>query len=220
MSESDAMTEKPIIFSAPMVRAILAGRKTMTRRLLRWPAWCGFEEPAQAKPDGSGLYCGDSKGSFLGFLSPRYEAGWHLWVKETHGFLTGNGIRVVYRADADPPLRSDGSPVEGMRWKPSIFTKREHSRLTLEVTAVRVERLQDITEADARDEGVDELDGEIDEVALCAMAKRMGSCATDGKVWFAVLWDAINADRAAWDSNPWVAVVSFKRLDGADPAHL
>jgi hypothetical protein len=186
------VTDKPILFSAPMVRAILAGRKTQTRRIQNG--------------------------------RNRFAAGDRLWVRETHAFIDlATGYEYAGKAP-NSPTGYEAVYAEGVndfieslisRWRPAIFTPRWASRITLEVTAVRVERLQDISESDARYEGVDELDGEIDEVALCAMAKRMGSCATDSKVWFAVLWDSINAKRATWDSNPWVCVVTFKRANVA-----
>jgi hypothetical protein len=120
-----------------------------------------------------------------------------LWLKET--FVSGTfkgGVRewwVRYRAtdEADVP--------EGTKWRPSIFMPRQLSRITLEVTAVRVERLQDITDNDAMAEGISEDD-----------VLRIGALwARDA---FKALWDSINGKRAAWVSNPWVAVVTFRRL--------
>lgn len=102
----------------------------------------------------------------------------------------------------------DGMP----RWRPSIHMPRALSRITLEVTSVRVERLQDITEADAWREGIEELDGAIDDAAIALAAKANGWTVEDARAPFAVLWDGLNGDRAAWASNPWVWVVGFKRV--------
>lgn len=100
------------------------------------------------------------------------------------------------------------------RWRPSIFMPRWASRLTLEVTEVRCERLQAISEKDASAEGIEAIDGMYDEAELCRIAKEMRIPATESLVWFRWLWDSINGDRAAWESNPWVWVVSFAKMKG------
>ncbi len=127
---------------------------------------------------------------------PYGQPGDRLWVRETHALnVPGCDDGVSYRADHNDP-RGDG-PAHPMEWRPSIHMKREHSRINLEVTGVRVERVQDITEADARAEGV------------TADDEPRG-----GAYWvtkFARLWDSINAKRGySWESNPWVWVVEFK----------
>lgn len=182
------MKERPILFSAPMVRAIVAGTKTQTRRIVKpgvledgWPIAYAAERCPYGAP------------------------GDRLWVRETWAKAGEVGDDIEYRADNPDPL--------GARWRPSIHMPRWASRLLLEVTAVRVERLQDISEDDACAEGVQELDGTLDELALYARAKKMGECATDSRVWFAELWDSINGTRAPWASNPFVWVVSFKRTE-------
>ncbi len=201
------MTIKPIIFSAPMVRAILADRKTMTRRLLSYQRdWPGRVESR----DGKLLYYPSAPAFPARRAEPalsapsRYAAGDRLWVKETAYIApAGFGDRDLGNAtDTEGQRRvvgyvasMDGDSERcaqdyGVKKTPSIYMPRWASRLTLEVTAVRVERLQEITESDARAEGVDELDGEIDEVKLCEYAKR-----------------------ADWASNPWVACVTFKRVE-------
>ena len=169
------MTERPILFSAPMVRAILDDEKTQTRRI--------------AKSDQGRV------------LPLRYgEPGCRLWVRETHAVLH-DGI-VVYRADLSPNDLADenkvrrsarSTGVETLPWRPSIFMQRRHSRITLEVTAVRTERLQDISVDDALHEGV------------------RPPCIRDN---FQRLWYSINGDRAgrAWADNPLVWVIRFRRL--------
>lgn len=187
--------ESPIIFSGPMVLAILDGRKTCTRRLVTVP-WKGRRralpyEPYWLDADGR-LVMADASGKEhpAEDVLTRWRPGMRLWVKETWAILKGNGIRTVYRADGEEP-RTGWTPSERaavrFRWRPSVFMPREHSRILLGVTAVRIERLQSITEDDALAEGVESA---VDYVAL---------------------WDEINGDRAPWKSNPWVWAITFKR---------
>lgn len=202
--------ERPILFSAPMVRALLAGTKTQTRRLVRLPS--GFV-PTRVAP---GPFAGhfdfiDDEGMGGMVDEPRWFVGDTLWVRETWsraqfencGELT---TRTVYRADF--PDDYDGFGIR--RWYPSIHMKRADARLLLEVTDVRVERLQDISEADAKAEGVDDGPGRGHHLYPSPRAARSS---LGHRAVFAELWDQINGERAAWASNPWVWVVSFKRVD-------
>jgi hypothetical protein len=135
------MKERPILFSAPMVRAILDGRKTQTRRVIE-PAWWRCLDPEDAEDLEEAIRQGP------------YQTGTRLWVRETWhtsaDVLTASGPKPIihYRADADLPVR----------WCPSIHMPRWASRITLEVVSVRVERLQDISEEDAWAEGFDSID--------------------------------------------------------------
>ena len=168
MSQS-AVKERPIIFSAKMVRAIQAGRKTMTRRVVKPQPSVDESEERQWK-------------------CPYGEPGENLWLRETFQW-DGVGTDVVYRADFDDETAKSIVEGSGDRWRPSIYMPRWASRILLDVTDVRVERLQDISESDAMSEGVASLDE------------------------FKCLWDAINGKRGySWDSNPWVWVVSFRRV--------
>lgn len=199
------------MFSAPMVRAILAGTKTQTRRLVKDAGdhilfWRRGEEDPRRWVACDGLP--------IGYVyCPYGEPGDRLWVRETWYYDGVDTRRVApddrdlrlleYRADHDCRGWEAGCPCNDENgrscWRPSIHMPRWASRLTLEVTAVRVERLQDIREPDACAEG-------------------LGSPITrDCKVpKFARLWDEINGKRARWDSNPWVWVVSFKKLEAAN----
>jgi hypothetical protein len=176
------MRERPILFSAPMVRALLAGTKTQTRRIVK-----------------GGIPFDDD---FEIVASPYGDPGDRLWVRESHwwfkdepdnscGYYPPKLTRedVEYRADGD-----DGRKV----WRPSIHMPRWASRITLEVTGVRVERLQDISEADARAEGVEPN-------AFERTADNYGS------VLYRRLWESINGP-GSWDANPWVWVVEFRRI--------
>jgi hypothetical protein len=174
------MKERPILFSGPMVRAILDGRKTQTRRVVKLRNdSCG--DPIM--PNDPRMPC------------PFGGPGDRLWVKETHGPSAGG---MVYRADGGTACPDGG------KWRPSIFMPRWASRITLEVTGVRVERLQDISQADAMAEGVTQgvyrgLTGSI--VATCEDQVVEG---------YRELWQSINGP-GSWDANPWVWVVEFKR---------
>jgi len=119
---------------------------------------------------------------------PYGQPGHKLWVRETHMDL---GACYLYRAD--PGAETERALVApGQRWKPAIHMPRAASRITLEVTGVRVERVASISESDAIAEGIDVTDGE------------------QPSVTFARLWDSINGQRAPWQSNPWVWVVAFR----------
>ena len=141
------MAEKPILFSAPMVNAIHGGRKTMTRRVASGALWTA--------PDGNLKFI-DKRGIRpLGDACPYGKPGDTLWVRETFAVnCVGGQDFLFYRADSYP----DG---DGAKWKPNIFMPRKYSRIprkysriTLRITDVRVERLQDIGEADAKAEGM------------------------------------------------------------------
>ena len=221
------MKERPIIFSAPMVRAILSGAKTQTRRVVkRYSADCiGWFD------DGDGLwvqrFIDPSSGSpYLKSWRDRCpygQPGDRLWVREAfsgpHCMDASDGCRAV------PPSKwgdcsriwywADGNPTEGdwTRPRPSIHMPRWASRILLEIVAVRVERLQDISEADAQAEGVERVvagvgwrrycDPDSEEVGVppCGDARRS----------FRSLWKFINGDES-WNANPWVWVVEFKRV--------
>jgi hypothetical protein len=200
----------PILFSAPMVRAILAGQKRQTRRLLRFPAWT-LGTDGQPTPTvlhnlmhaGGVAFFADGQPRFR--MTLRWREGDRLWVKETSYIApVGFGDRDLCNAtDTEGQRRMVGYVAHmdadsercardyGVKKLPAIFMPRWASRLTLEVTGVRVERLQDITAEDAVAEGI------MNQAPV---------------VEFHELWDLINAKRATWDSNPWVCVVSFARL--------
>jgi hypothetical protein len=195
------MKERRILFSGPMVRAILSGRKTQTRRVVK-PIF-----------DVARVTYGCIGGQGFGFIfgnkvvrCPFGEIGDRMWVRETHAPMLGGGW--VYAADysAERLKQKDGKGF----WKPSIFMRREASRISLEIVSVRVERLQDISEADAIAEGIEPVQMPTGEVMYddylepgAMMARPVSSYAT--------LWDRING-AGAWSTNPWVWVVKFKKL--------
>lgn len=204
--------ERPILFSGPMVCAILQGLKTQTRRIVK-------PQPREITVSGAhleGLWT--CKGSIEYRVTPRTakniaeacpygQPGDRLWVRERWDFRDwqwnkDRKVRIAYAADGEQvdriaPLGWNATVYGAERWRPSIHMPRWASRINLEVTAVRVERLQDIADADAEAEGV--------------RTAIISDMATDrGK--FCLLWQQINGP-GSWDANPWVWAVSFKRLE-------
>lgn len=179
------MTDRPIIFNAAMIRAILEGRKTVTRRVIK-------PQPIEwMVGSGCNAFCGEDE---KWRLCPYGKIGQRLWVRETQA----KNYPAVYMADVSPGF------YPSYLWRPSIHMPREASRITLEVTGVRVERVQDITEADAEAEGFP-----IPEDKRKCYADRDDTA----RAWFKELWNDINAARGfGWDANPFVWVVEFRRV--------
>ncbi|MCF5804325.1 hypothetical protein [Pseudomonas tremae] len=216
--------ERPILFSAPMVRAILSSQKTVTRREVKKKAAldylaAGFEPAFLALPGNADL-------------CPYGQPGERLWVRETWGVIShdfdehGNMIdwkpdrpasairemrlgrgyysgHVIYRADGEATWAGDddGGGDDRSAWKPSIHMPRIASRILLEITGVRVERLQDISEEQALAEGVMSCKQDIDPDGNDYSPQEL----------FAGLWTMINGG-GSWQSNPWVWVVEFKHV--------
>lgn len=205
------MKSRPILYSTPMVRAVLAERKTHTRRIANTEIVLGREA----------LICSRGKARYAPtFLLPDAaelavahcpygQPGDRLWVRETWA----EGIHQM--ADIDHwAYAADHFGVQqrlGDRWKPSIHMPRAASRITLEITAVRLERLQSISEADAIAEGIEFFNDDHE----CGCRNYMDAT---GKDWtltplesFKSLWQSINGP-GSWDLNPWVWVIEFRRL--------
>ena len=223
-SESEeTMTERPIIFSADSVRKILAGTKTQTRRPvknLRWvadpapgvePYWFFPDHPRSEHSGGGPITSKHWTMCPYGFPGES-----RLWVRETFMFAKGADVRESYiGTDMEPLLgpkpwyvyRSTEPDSGGgvFKWRPSIFMPHHASRLTLEITDIRVERLQDISEEDAKAEGAGVIPSTMyaDE-PLDEHPYRNG---------FMALWDSINGKSYSWSDNPWVWVIAFKRVD-------
>ena len=241
------MGEKPILFSTPMVQAILDGRKTMTRRIIK------------PQPDEKYSYChgictsstdnknvgrvglGPSNVLVKQFIKPPYQPGDHLYVRETWriGAWAENPGRISVDYKADGYIRREWLDVEDperferywiqsthdaekaglkfdldgqyhwepgkapTRWRPSIFMPKEAARIWLEVTNVRVERLQEISHKDIYREGI------------CIWQDCAEAIRNIRTKYFKKLWDGINLKRGyGWDSNPFVWAISFKVLEG------
>ena len=240
------MKERPIIMTGHSVRAILDGRKTQTRRIVKvdgatiderddgspWPYWSDGDDGSPWAP------------------CPYGAPGDRLWVRETHAL---EGQRVAYDADGwcgaicddggggklriphgrivdartsergpwpEGGARSFGIAGYGGRWRPSIHMPRWASRLLLEITKVRVQPLQDITEADAQAEGVKPFGEAFPHVSpcrwiVCGDRSDFQAGGSPYRAAFACLWDEINGDRATWASNPWVWAITFQRIERA-----
>lgn len=186
------MKERPILFSGSMVRAILDGRKTQTRRVVT------NARPYTATDNGIDILW--ATGSLR---CPYGQPGDRLWVRETW-CLRPEGYG--YRADNNP----DNNP---LKWGPSIHMPRWASRITLEVTGVRVERVQDISEEDARAEGIRATRLSHGSVVYHTDSYPTPNIYGSAQERFVNLWHSINTPRGyPWESNPWVWVVAFKVL--------
>lgn len=215
------MKERPILFSAPMVRAILDGRKTQTRRILK---------PAPLPPVARWIMSNNQwvPKALNEVVQQQYVSTWPMSLKCPYGII---GDRLWVRETFAPVYDSCEHPelpdcpkeewITGYaykaygvntvdKWKPSIFMPRAASRITLEITNVRVERLQDISESDAKAEGV------IAGCSNCGDPVDYDNCKCgiqkpeyrDSYIW---LWNEING-KDAWNKNPWVWVIEFRRI--------
>lgn len=244
------MKERPILFSAPMVRAILDGRKTQTRRIVKpvgnddgfvlldhgkgfWPYRSDDgESTSHTVRVGDKLFQNETPHS-----CPYGQPGDRLWVREawritahsveearaiTEDIMSGTAVdwRATYADRCVKELgfsREDAAMSDRFqKWRPSIHMPRWASRILLEVTAVRVERLQDISEEDCLAEGV------FKKVGVCELGdvvrKPDGGEAIylsrgQARLTYQELWQSINGT-GSWTANPWVWVVEFKRLKG------
>lgn len=209
------MAEKPILFNTEMVRAILEGRKTQTRRLVKdIPLY----EPYFEVDEGMAFVCDEDGVWHHAEAFSRIQPGDVLWVRETWCQLPispGGHTRIPgrYYYKADPEMRSEGWRGN---WKPSIHMPRKAARLFLRVNAVRMERLKDITEHEAIAEGFTEDPlpaGKTNIDFMCSVDCLKGSAR--GK--FALLWNKTiqksDAPRYGWNANPWVWVITFERMN-------
>ncbi len=238
--------ETPILFSAPMINALLAGQKTQTRRVLtrenavayendtpatrllqaEWPRldFAAAEQRQNTVLAGPFLATpvkpmGDALDGCLCRVYPRAYKGERMWVRETWASAYARGAwGTLYAADNSyaqgkrahekgPHYNADDRPP--IKWRPSIFMPRWASRLTLSVTEVRVQRLQDISGEDAIAEGIT-----IERCGceVCTHSSQM--CSADQStacIEYARLWESINGDRpgCSWDDNPWVIARTF-----------
>lgn len=185
-------TERPILFSGPMVKAILEGRKTMTRRVVKPAPEFGVEAASVQHEDGKAkaVFQSLSNCSGITVACPYGRPGDRLWVRETFCHL-GDENENWFLYKADNPDALNGLIAT---WKPSIHMPRAASRILLEITEIRVERLKDITASDCVCEGI-EFESDI--------------FTTYNK--FRRLWQSINGPES-WAKNPWVWVIEFKKI--------
>lgn len=199
------MKERPIIFSTEMVQKILSGTKTQTRRVMDVQPGDGQQFITNLDSTGSDARKIRGKDQWATFYPDSYQVkdqsdyfsspyGYHgdrLWVRET---FTLYGKKCIYRADHD---------LEILTWQPSIFMPRKYARLLLEITKLRVERLNDISKNDAIAEGIElhvPVPGDGEPMPI---------------LQFAALWDKINGKKGfTWETNPFVWVIEFRRVEG------
>jgi len=212
----DEMKERPILFNTEMVKAILDGRKTMTRRVLKPQPYMERGVIRWQPRKGYDLNIEHLNQSLINKLCPYGQVGQRLWVRETWnvydigydnyngGWEVGYPLSYIpkekprqcclsyYATDDDPTVSN---------WRPSTHMPRWASRITLEITEVRVERVQEITEEDANAEG--------------NPFPRMGGKGSLPPIWwFKELWDSLNAKRGyGWEVNPWVWVLDFRKVE-------
>lgn len=201
---------KPILFNTENVRAILDGRKTVTRRVVperirnKWYEWDEWQTNT-----GAGL---SSEGVCVIFETERgfyekhlpYKPGDYLYVRETYGTYSktyGTMPNLYYKADGDAP--------ENIKWKPSIHMPKEAARIFLRVTDVRVKQLQDITDEGAKAEGANYHNGKN-----VGVEEKMRRTAIER---FAEIWDSTikpkDRDKYGWAAKPWVWVTEFERVE-------
>lgn len=232
-TNNSAVRESPIFFLAPMVRAILDGTKTQTRRIVKGAALellrpDGFTPEYVAMPENS-------------VICPFGKAGDRLWVRETWQFYdwteygepciryaaddarlwpeiedeqTGLKLMDVWAALSDPENYAIDNRAADRRWRPSIHMPRWACRIVPEVTGIRVERLQDISESDCIAEGIERF-ATVGGSAWRDYSGGSGFSVRDQhstRSSFRSLWTSTGGD---WDANPWVWVVEFKRVDNS-----
>lgn len=222
MSDTITQTkERPIIFSAPMVRAIFSGKKTQTRRIVK-------PQPGTKNGMVNAAYCGDRNvwlptGNFTPdnpsreYRCPFGAPGDRLWVRELWCLLRELDALPGGQCDSDSRVHhcadfDDVRPSWAGRRRPARFMPRWASRITLEITKIRVERLRDIGKdgrhaKDVLAEGITR--------ELIDNQEKFFHVDDSPALAFAMLWDSINGKKYPWASNPWVWVVDFKPLEGA-----
>lgn len=227
------MTERPIVLKAHEVRAILASEKTQMRLVLKpQPDHDGWVKYGETPSSAGSAYTGNatSGGICTRIVCPLGRPGDRLWVRETWQAIhvsidpeTGYGDdvwhskvipiddddgywRAVYAAS--DPQANEFTEDRGFPWRPSIHMPRWASRITLEVTGVRVERLQEITEDDARAEGI----AVLNDTAYSPHEPEGKNAYGSARGAFVAYWDSLAKPGVRWYDNPWVWVVSFKRV--------
>lgn len=226
------MKEHPIIFKTEMVKAILEGKKTQTRRVMNpqpeegyGSITVGYYHPTKVNKDGEqypgdevfGAYTDDGE---WGWISPYGQVGDHLWVRETWAtskrldrfspnYIGKAGTVALWYKTNDNQI---DNPIEVRgKWRPSIHMPRWASRITLEITNIRVQRLQDVSADDAFEEGMSK---EIaTHLGLSTHESQEEFNFTACRRVFHELWDSINSKRGySWGNNPFVWVLSFNKV--------
>ncbi len=198
---------KPILFNTEMVRAILAGRKTQTRRIVKpQPSYLPYTDSKEGHEKTLKNYI--DEGLKNGAIKGKYQIGDILWVRETFAKppITAFGVPYIHKAGFDRTICG---------WKPSIHMPKEAARIFLKITNVRCERLQDISDNDAIGEGIDFFNHGYggSPVGIWYKNYKFGTNNCSPNYSFQTLWDSINAKKQPWRSNPWVWVYDFERIE-------
>ena len=223
------MNKRPILFSTPMVQALLDGRKTQTRRIATHPLIFGNPRVEQIVLDGGDWWTGIDGGGGFSIKCPYGKVGDLLYVRERFCWkwieAKSSFEGFYYYADGQEVFHVDG--FDKSPWKPSIHMPRAASRLTLEITDIRVERLQDISDDDAFSEGLeyhksgDSMEGDLAYYFKDYLCKGIeadddgekiiynNTFSDDPIASYKTLWESING-KDSWAANPWVWVVEFK----------
>ncbi|NEM96182.1 ASCH domain-containing protein [Pontibacter burrus] len=204
MVTTTAIKDRPILFSTPMVQGIVEDRKTKTRRVVKGQA-LEWLQPDMFTPE----YVASPENK----LCPYGYPGDRLWVREAWQYSDNLEEPYLYRQKELDELKPEF--FERMKWKPSIHMPREACRLILEITSVKIERLQDISENDAIAEGIELLDGKLDDSPVFRNYNYKAPEVKYGYGFptnsFRSLWESING-KESWSENPWVWVVEFKKV--------
>ena len=224
----------PILYSTLMVQALLAGRKTMTRRVIKpqptpeyfkiggeWPQHqvvCSFEDAQMTilrhPKTERAVDINDAKSIYGGKGCPYGKVGDVLWVRERFipnaDFMSRKEHPFLFYTDVKPEYVK----AKLWKWKPSIFMPKEACRIFLKITDIRVERLQDISEEDAIAEGVEKLykDTSASGLPYYKEYAKDGGAFTSAYRSFCSLWESING-KDSWHANPWIWVIKFEQID-------
>jgi len=208
---------KPILFRTPMVQAILGGRKTITRRVIKQDSTALNWLNAGLSPQ---FICSEGNE-----VIRKYNVGDILWVRETtcyvmldhaHDLLEGakDRIQFVYKASVHSDWMEYAKEKYGYKWKPAIFMPKEAARIFLGVTDIRIEKLQDISEEDAISEGIEIVK---ENVPVTPYKDYLGkyNYYSNPINSFKSLWQSINGEQS-WNDNPYVWVIPFERVENPD----
>jgi len=212
---------KPILFNTEMVRAILDGEKTCTRRIIKKEIPEGYEPlgfvlyPTDETEFGNLVFGG--KGANVYYAKPPYKVGDILYVRETwaNTWTPDGEVGFVYKADGEPkdfPYWGNAKQGKHEVWMPSIHMPKEAARIFLKVTSIRAERLKDITDQGCYQEGISSTSF-YDEAEHIQIA-GIGLNDSLERVAFGLLWNStVKEEKYSWEGNPWVWVIEFERVE-------
>ncbi|MDK0797143.1 hypothetical protein P5E92_12900 [Clostridium perfringens] len=209
---------KPILFNTAMVRAILDGEKTCTRRVIKLPK--------HIEKQRNGLYILCAEGStysdkefkdVIDYINPPYKVGDILYIRETwaNTWTPDGDVGFVYKADGEPknfPYWGNAKRGKHEVWMPSIHMPKEAARVFLKVISVRAERLKDITDEGCYQEGISGTSF-YDEAEHIQIA-GIGLNDSLERTAFSLLWNStVREEKYSWEGNPWVWIIGFKRIE-------